>query len=108
MTANSSSCAALMASCDHSILSSERCEKLDSESTLGCGWGAYGEGIRMTVPGEAKEVLRIERKAAEVDWRRFGGVKDSGLDCLKGKKRLERTAYTIIVCTYKGEVKGRG
>ena len=62
----------------------------------------------MTVPGEVKEVLRIDRKAAEVDWRRFGGVKDNGLDCLKGKKRLERTAYTIIVRTYKGEVKGRG
>jgi len=80
MTANNSSCAAFIASCDHSNLSSERCERLDGESALGCGWGAYGEGTRMAVPGDAREVLRIERNAAEVVWRRFGGVKENGLD----------------------------
>jgi hypothetical protein len=34
----------------------------------------YGEGARMTVPGTVTEVLTMERKAAEVDSKRFGGA----------------------------------
>lgn len=87
MTANSSSCAAFIAPCDHSNLSSERWEKLDGESALGGGWGTYCEGARMTVPGDARDVLRIERKAAEVDRRRFGGEKVNALGfCFKRTK----------------------
>lgn len=34
----------------------------------------------MTVPGDARDMLRMERKAAEVDRRRFGGEKETALD----------------------------
>jgi hypothetical protein len=41
----------------------------------------------MTVPGDARDVLRIERKAAEVDRRRFGGEKVNALGfCFKRTK----------------------
>jgi hypothetical protein len=73
MTENSNFWVVFMVSCDHSNLSSERWEKLDGVSDLGGGWGTYGEGVRMTVPDDVRDVLRMERKAAEVDRRRLGG-----------------------------------
>ena len=79
--ANRSSCAVFITACDHSNLSSERWDKLDGERVLGNGWETYGEGARMTVPGEdVRDVLSMERKAAEVDRRRFGGEKEDALD----------------------------
>lgn len=54
----------------------------------------------MIVPGDAREVHRIERKAAEVDWRRFGGVKADGLDCFTREKKLEQYLHTLSRCVH--------
>lgn len=45
----------------------------------GGGGGTCGDGRRMRVPFAWCTVLMMERKAAEVDWIRFGGENGSAL-----------------------------
>lgn len=58
-------------------------EKSDGEIVLAGGWGMCGEGKRMSVPVVCLEP-QMERKAAEVDWMRLGGVKGAAVDAWGG------------------------